>query len=81
MGAGATGTRGGPGATLSWEAGVEALGHADTRAHLVFCFDLELVCEGTDSGPWAHPRRGCEPTGGANILFPCSLSESCTLEF
>jgi hypothetical protein len=49
MGAGATGTRGGPGATLSREAGAGALGHADTRTHLAFCFDLELVREGTRS--------------------------------
>jgi hypothetical protein len=30
----------------------------------------------TDNGPRAHPGRGCEPTGGANILSPRSLSES-----
>jgi hypothetical protein len=24
--------------------------------------------QGTDSGPRAHPRRGCELIGGANIL-------------
>jgi hypothetical protein len=24
--------------------------------------------QGTDSGPRAHPRRGCEPAGGASIL-------------
>jgi hypothetical protein len=32
--------------------------------------------QGTDSGPWAHLGRGCEPAGGANILSPRSLSES-----
>jgi hypothetical protein len=25
--------------------------------------------QGTDSGPRAHPGRGCEPAGGANTLF------------
>jgi hypothetical protein len=24
--------------------------------------------QGTDSGPWAHPWRGCEPAGGASIF-------------
>jgi hypothetical protein len=32
--------------------------------------------QGTDSGPRVHLGRGCEPAGGANILFPRSLSES-----
>jgi hypothetical protein len=32
--------------------------------------------QGTDSGPRAHPGRGCEPTGVANILSSRSLSES-----
>jgi hypothetical protein len=32
--------------------------------------------QGTDSGPRAHPGRGCEPAGGANILSRRSLSES-----
>jgi hypothetical protein len=50
------------------------------------CLDSKLVRGGTRSSgyqqwPRVHPGRGCEPTGGANILFPCSLSESCTLGF
>jgi hypothetical protein len=40
-GAGATGTRGAPGVALTADAG--ALGHAGTRARLVFCLNLELV--------------------------------------
>jgi hypothetical protein len=32
--------------------------------------------QGIDSGPRAHPGRGCKPTGGANILSPRSLFES-----
>jgi hypothetical protein len=32
--------------------------------------------QGTDGGLRAHVGRGCEPTGGANILSPRSLSES-----
>jgi hypothetical protein len=31
-----------------------------------------LGLQGTDSGPQAHLRRGCEPTGGANTSFPHS---------
>jgi hypothetical protein len=99
------GTRGGPGATPSWEVEAGALGHAavpelpqagrwesepwDTRPRapaLNFVLNWSLYVgvpgpQGTDSGPRAHPGRGCEPVGGANILFPCSLSESCTLGF
>jgi hypothetical protein len=48
-GAGATRTRGGPRATPSWEVGAGALGHTTTRAHLVFCLDLELARGGTRS--------------------------------
>jgi hypothetical protein len=45
------------------------------------CLDLKLVRGGTRSSgyrqwPRAHPGRGCEPVGGANILFPRNLSES-----
>jgi hypothetical protein len=29
--------------------------------------------QGTDSGPWAHLRRGREPAGGAKIFFPCAI--------
>jgi hypothetical protein len=32
--------------------------------------------QGIDNGPRAHPGRGYEPAGGANILSSCSLSES-----
>jgi hypothetical protein len=55
-------------------------------AHLALRLDLELICgvlslQGTDSGPQAHLRRGSEPTGGANIFFPCCFSKFCTLVF
>jgi hypothetical protein len=36
--------------------------------------------QGTDSGPWAHPGRGCELTGGGNILSTRNLSESLYVE-
>jgi hypothetical protein len=91
---GAAGTHGSPGAAPSREAGAVTVGirgspgvnprpGGRSRSH---CLDLKLVCgvpdtQGTNSGPRAHPRRGCEPTGGANIPFPCSLSKSCTLGF
>jgi hypothetical protein len=29
--------------------------------------------QGTDSGPWTHLRRGCEPAGGANSSAPRSV--------
>jgi hypothetical protein len=29
--------------------------------------------QGTDSGPWAHLGRGCEPAGGANFSAPRSV--------
>jgi hypothetical protein len=85
-GTGAVGTRGGPGVAPSREAGTEASGHVGTHARLVLCLNLELVRGGTRSSgyrqwPPAHPGRGCEPAGGANILFPSILSESCTLGF
>jgi hypothetical protein len=64
----AAGTPGGLGAALSREAGA-----------IVLTWSLYAGVpgpQGTDSGPQAHPGRGCEPTGGANILSPRSLSES-----
>jgi hypothetical protein len=92
--AGAVGTHDSPGAAPSREAGAVAVGTRGSpeanprlggrsRSH---CLDLKLVrgvpdTQGTDSGPRAHPRIGCEPTGGANIPFLCSLSKSCTLGF
>jgi hypothetical protein len=80
------GTHGGPEAVPSREAGTGASGHAGTRARLVLCLNFELVLgvpdpQVTDSGHCAHPGRGCEPAGGANILSPCNLSGSCTLGF
>jgi hypothetical protein len=29
--------------------------------------------QGIDSGPRAHPERGCEPAGGASILSRATL--------
>jgi hypothetical protein len=35
------------------------------------CVDAGLPgLQGTDRGPWAHLRGGCEPTGGAKFLAP-----------
>jgi hypothetical protein len=60
------GTRGSFGAALSQEAGAIVLSlYAGVPGP-----------QGTDSGPRAHLRRGCEPAGGANILSPRGLSES-----
>jgi hypothetical protein len=65
-GARAVGTRGSFGAALSQEAGAIVLSlYAGVPGP-----------QGTDSGPRAHLRRGCEPAGGANILFLRNLSES-----
>jgi hypothetical protein len=64
-GARAARTRGSFGATLSQEA-----------AAIVLSLDAGVPDpQGTDSGLWAHLGRGCEPTFGANILSPRSLSE------
>jgi hypothetical protein len=86
-GAGAAGTRGGPGAAPSREVRARAVGTCGSpRAApnlevgaVVLTRSLYVGVpgpQGTDSGPWAHLERGCEPTGGANILSLCSLSES-----
>jgi hypothetical protein len=70
LGAGArdAGTHGGLRATLSREAGAIVL----TRS---LCVGVPGP-QGTDIGPRAHLRIGCELVGGANILSPRSLSES-----
>jgi hypothetical protein len=82
----AAGARGGPGAAPSQEREPELRGRLATselplagRREPFLTWSLYTGVpdsQGTDSGPWAHPRRGCEPVGGANILSPRSLSES-----
>jgi hypothetical protein len=70
VGARATGTRDTPGAVLCREAGAGAAGICgDPRAALPFVFTWSLYAgvpgpQDTDSGPRAHPGRGCEPAGG-----------------
>jgi hypothetical protein len=60
---------------VSWEAGVGAMGTCGgPGAALPFVLTWSLYTgvpspQGTDSGPQAHPERGCELTAGANILF------------
>jgi hypothetical protein len=76
-GTGDTGTHGGPRAASSREVGTEASGHAGTRAFLILCLDLELVCggypvlkvpivaPGPTSGEVVNPRVG-------STSFPCA---------
>jgi hypothetical protein len=87
VGAGAQVIRDGPRAALSREAGARAvgthdgLGAAPSRkvGAIVLTWSLYVGVpgpQGTDSGSRAHPGRGREPVGGANILSPGNLSES-----
>jgi hypothetical protein len=65
---------GSPGAALRWEAGTGAVGtRGSPGAALPFVLTQSLYAglpgpQGTDSGPRAHPGRGCKPVGVANIL-------------
>jgi hypothetical protein len=79
VGARATRTRGAPGAALSREVDAGAMGtRGSPGAALPFVLIWSLYAgvsdpQGTDSGPRAHPERGCEPTGRANSSTPRSV--------
>jgi hypothetical protein len=79
VGAGAPGTRGAPGATLHREVDAGAMGTCGspgTALPFVLIWSLYAGVsdpQGTDSGPRAHPERGCEPTGRANSSTPRSV--------
>jgi hypothetical protein len=72
-GARAVGICDGPGAAPSQEAGTGAFGHVSTRARLVICHDLQLVCE-------VPGTQGTDSVGfSSSFLFSFSLSFSCLI--
>jgi hypothetical protein len=53
--------------------GLRTRGHALSFVLTWSLYERVPDPQGTDSGPQAHPGRGCEPTGGPNILSRAAI--------